>query len=399
MTALKYWDAASNTYKSISGIPGPVGPQGPQGPTQGLPAGGAAGLVLTKNSATDYDTAWASPTIISPWGRNVLINGNFERGQRIGEAGGNNLVIAASSTSYHFDRWYTIVGANLSSIVQYNTALAPNYVGNLSVGLISRQSGQTGVTQVKVAQPLDADQINHIQGKFVTLSVRFATNSGFTGTSLTVSFTTGTGAPAKLGSFTGPVTVISQSVATTPSMGATTVSYTSSSVVPANATQGEVGITWTPVGTAGAGDGIILANVQLEIGSQFTGFEYRPASVEWQMCQRYYCKSFAAGTQPAQNVGSAAGSLFITQAVGASIAGQWGPLIAFPSRMRGSPTITLYSPASASAQIRNIAINVDWSATGVQATNDVGATVSGTTAVGSAAGNVSSVHWTAEAEI
>jgi len=36
-----------------------VGPQGPAG--QGVPTGGTTGQVLTKSSATNYDTAWATP--------------------------------------------------------------------------------------------------------------------------------------------------------------------------------------------------------------------------------------------------------------------------------------------------------------------------------------------------
>src|SRR5215510_12172430 len=44
------------------GTPGPQGPPGPAGPAgQGVPAGGTAGQVLQKASATDYDTTWATP--------------------------------------------------------------------------------------------------------------------------------------------------------------------------------------------------------------------------------------------------------------------------------------------------------------------------------------------------
>lgn len=42
-----------------SGAPGAAGSQGPAG--QGVPAGGAAGYVLSKNTATDYDTIWIAP--------------------------------------------------------------------------------------------------------------------------------------------------------------------------------------------------------------------------------------------------------------------------------------------------------------------------------------------------
>jgi len=50
----------------FQGPPGPTGPAGPTGPTgpagQGVPVGGAAGQVLAKNTATNYDTGWITPT-------------------------------------------------------------------------------------------------------------------------------------------------------------------------------------------------------------------------------------------------------------------------------------------------------------------------------------------------
>jgi hypothetical protein len=66
----------------ITGAPGATGPTGAQGPQgiqgptgaagatgQGVPVGGAAGTVLQKNSATNYDTIWATAgaTGVSSW--------------------------------------------------------------------------------------------------------------------------------------------------------------------------------------------------------------------------------------------------------------------------------------------------------------------------------------------
>ncbi len=58
-----------------TGTQGPVGPQGPPGPQgpigaqgskgKGVPAAGADGQVLTKQTATDYDTAWEDLPAIS----------------------------------------------------------------------------------------------------------------------------------------------------------------------------------------------------------------------------------------------------------------------------------------------------------------------------------------------
>jgi Collagen triple helix repeat (20 copies) len=51
-----------------TGPPGPEGPQGDPGATgaqgpsgEGVPIGGSAGQVLTKDTATDYDTSWQTP--------------------------------------------------------------------------------------------------------------------------------------------------------------------------------------------------------------------------------------------------------------------------------------------------------------------------------------------------
>jgi hypothetical protein len=60
---------------SAGGATGPTGPEGPEGPPGptgppgadgadgvGVPAGGTAGQVLTKDTSTDYDTSWQTPT-------------------------------------------------------------------------------------------------------------------------------------------------------------------------------------------------------------------------------------------------------------------------------------------------------------------------------------------------
>ena len=46
--------------QGIQGLTGDTGPQGPAG--QGVPVGGATGQVLTKLSATNYDTSWQTPS-------------------------------------------------------------------------------------------------------------------------------------------------------------------------------------------------------------------------------------------------------------------------------------------------------------------------------------------------
>jgi len=327
--------------------------------------------------------------------RNVLINGNFERAQRIGETANNNVAVAASTNAYQFDRWFFGTQVGQAGTVFYGTGGLP--IGNISVGNYFRNSGQTGVGPIAIAQALDVDQINHIQGKYVTGTVRFATGANFSATSVQVLLAVGTGAPAKRGlGYPGETIILNGSLSTTVSMGWTTASFVSAVPVPANATQGQFWLGWSPIGTAGTSDSLLTANMQLEVGNQFTGFEYRPAAVEWQMCQRYYCKTFNAATQPAQSV--SAGALAWAQQGAAGVATNqvaWR----YPVQMRATPTITTYNPGAANAQIRNNSFATDFAATTAANFSDSGATIFGTPPAGSAAGNSVSVHLTAEAEI
>ena len=52
--------------QGIQGLTGDTGPQGPAG--QGVPVGGTTGQVLTKQSATNYDTSWQAPSVGISWG-------------------------------------------------------------------------------------------------------------------------------------------------------------------------------------------------------------------------------------------------------------------------------------------------------------------------------------------
>ena len=91
LVSLKFWfrercisGATGAGYKGDTGAAGPqgaTGPQGIQGETgatgatgakgdtgatgAGVPSGGASGQILTKKSATDYDTEWADPASAS----------------------------------------------------------------------------------------------------------------------------------------------------------------------------------------------------------------------------------------------------------------------------------------------------------------------------------------------
>jgi hypothetical protein len=68
MSAIKYYDTTSGTWKYLSqgpkGDAGPTGTKGDTGATgatgAGVPTGGSTGQALVKNSGTDYDTTWTT---------------------------------------------------------------------------------------------------------------------------------------------------------------------------------------------------------------------------------------------------------------------------------------------------------------------------------------------------
>jgi hypothetical protein len=88
------------------GLTGPQGPQGEQGPQGiqgeagvGVPAGGSTGQVLSKSSASDYDTAWVDVSAgQSPW-VNVTANYTAVNGDRlIANTSGGTFTITLPST-------------------------------------------------------------------------------------------------------------------------------------------------------------------------------------------------------------------------------------------------------------------------------------------------------------
>lgn len=137
-----------------------------------------------------------------------------------------------------------------------------------------------------------------------------------------------------------------------------------------------------------------ITGVQLETGSVATPFEFKSFGQDLRECQRYYFKTFDQATAPAQNVG--AGS------VGGALRGsssatnvQFIASMSFPVAMRAAPTITTFSPDSATANWSDqagVRAVMTSSGSGQNAFNCIGAT---TVYAGGAYG----IHVTASAEL
>jgi hypothetical protein len=224
-----------------------------------------------------------------------------------------------------------------------------------------------------------------LRGQKITISavMRAGANWSPASGNLLFEFHTGTGTEAKRGAgFTGDVTVATITAALTTT--ATRFTATSASTVPTNATQGEVVFGFTPVGTAGTNDYFEGDEVQLEIGIAPTLFERRFFADDLARCQRFYWKTFPYGTAPAQNAGTT-GSYALSQPVAASTAFS-GTSCSMHVIMRVNPTVTIYNPSAANAQVRNNTTASDCSGTTNTASTDR-FMINATTPVGSAVGN------------
>jgi len=94
------WNVDTQAWQNIGSLQGPPGPAGADGATgpagkdgEGIPTGGAAGQVLAKKSASDYDTQWVDP----PEGGSAITSPNnswvrYFSGD-IGPANGSSLIL------------------------------------------------------------------------------------------------------------------------------------------------------------------------------------------------------------------------------------------------------------------------------------------------------------------
>lgn len=247
--------------------------------------------------------------------KNRIINGSMQIAQRATSAtvtAGTG--VPTASTGYPaVDRFFVYsTGANVT---------AAQVAGSGSVRNRLQITGAASVTAVGVGQRIEALNSYDLAGSTCTLSVDLA-NSVLTTVTWTANYATtadtfGTiGTPTKTQIATGTFTVNS-----------TVTRYNAQISVPAAATTG-IEILFT-VGAQTSGTWTI-GNVQLELGSTATSFDYRPYGTELALCQRYY-EVIGGDVTPGT-------FLYRAYPGGTNIAGNWSQLWAV--QKRASPTVT-----------------------------------------------------------
>jgi predicted secreted protein len=94
-----------------------------------------------------------------------------------------------------------------------------------------------------------------------------------------------------------------------------------------------------------AGATFQLTGVQLEVGDVATPFEHRSFDDELDRCKRYYQKSFAYGTAPANDIAG----VRMSEMPSSDSASYAGALVYLEKTMRATPTVVAYNPQAAPA--------------------------------------------------
>jgi len=217
--------------------------------------------------------------------RNFIINGNGYINQRFGINPGTAANTNTTINTYAMDRWRSFGGPGGLSIHTRTDAGAGE--GNGHYMRFQRANGDSNTNQMGFANGIETLDSKHLAGKTVSLSFRARKGSGFSPTSstLTSQIYGGTGQDQNIVGMTGLAGYGTTGHTLTTSWQTFKVEGIS---IPTDRTQITVAFTHIPTGTAGGSDYYDIREVQLEIGSHATPFEYRPIVQELNDCYRYY---------------------------------------------------------------------------------------------------------------
>jgi len=226
--------------------------------------------------------------------RNRLINGDFRVWQR-----GTSFSSIGTST-YSADRWVSNYGGTAPTFSR-STDVPTGF--KYSISLAGSSTSYHGILQ-RIESLNTAD----LSGQTVTLSFYAKLSSGTATNGLSISV----GYANSSDDFSATTGVLETSITSTVSGSWTRYSY-SFTVTSNMAANGFYVVVFNP--SASQTFTMLLTGIQLEKGSVATPFEFRPASVELELCQRYYEKSWrqdlaigsAHGTQVSTRISVSAG--------------------------------------------------------------------------------------------
>jgi hypothetical protein len=269
--------------------------------------------------------------------KNQLINGNFDFWQR-----GTSLA-AGTGIRYLADRFFTSTTGSTAAVSQQAFAAGqtdvPNDPAYFLRNVVASVAGAANFALL--SQRIEGAR--KFGGQTVTLSFCAKADANRTiGFEIVKSYgTTGSPSPSELGLNT-------KTFALTAAWQKFTYTFTLANNIGKTFTTGDfIGLQWffdagaNFLARAGIGQQsgtFDIAQVQLEIASTPTNFEFRPPAVELLLCLRYYQKSFDYAVAPANGL---QGNILDGRMWSATSAIGCIPL---QTRMRNVPAVTFYSP-------------------------------------------------------
>lgn len=201
--------------------------------------------------------------------RNRIINGGMTVAQRSPGATANG--------AYCIDRWITSITGNAPTWTQ-SLGLVNGFAYSANSLLIS---GIVGNTAFGLSQRIEAANCRDMAGSTVTISYWVYQSTGTT-VNVTTGFSYATGVD------NGTYTNFIGNTSAIPVPSATWTKVTGSIAIPTAAVTGLSVALWAQGTPIGAGQILVVAGAQLEIGAVATPFEQRPNSLERGLCRNYY---------------------------------------------------------------------------------------------------------------
>ncbi len=289
-------------------------------PNPSTAAAGGKNLASTWNTdVRDADTYFLEN--LGGFGhRNGLVNSHFD----IWQAGTSFAITSLATSKYCADQWY--VRTNGTSNVAVTQVAGPT--GQRYAMQVQRVATNANTTAIEVMQPLETPESFRFAGKTCQLKLNLKAGANFSATSnlVTVKVTYGTGTdqapPASGWTGTGDAYSTTQAITTT------ATDYTFDGIsIPANATQIQVSVSWTPTGTASTYDLVVVGAGQITVG-KCSGWERLPYATQLVRCQRFYRQLGPYGTPRLIGYGMAYSTTLS------------GFPIYLPTPMRIAPTVT-----------------------------------------------------------
>lgn len=124
--------------------------------------------------------------------------------------------------------------------------------------------------------------------------------------------------------------------------------------------------------------------------------QVRAFSEELALCQRYYYKTFAGATAPAQSGGFPGSIGYYSVLAGVS---NFAQTVRFPVAMRTAPTPVFYNPAAANTKWRNVIAGADSGTPTTSSGNETSIVVINPQVAGDGAGALMTIQMTCDAEL